>query len=779
MKEHSMFSIFSNFRRSKRAKNANVAKISPRRLSLECLEDRAVPAVFWVSNTGADTNSGTQSNPFQTISHALDVTGLDTVKDTINILPGTYTESMTGPANPNVAGAPTYTYALYIAPTNPVALQGVDASGAAITTPAGVLALISASQTVGGLDSNDYNVTNFAVFAANTDLLGLRFENSVASGSTASATDLITIYANNVSVKNSALRSGVTDPSIEPQPIGTNGSSLSIVDPTFTSTTTLSSITSYTIDNNIIEGGLLISHGTGIGAAQANLKVTRNAISDGYFGNIAIYGNLNAADNTFFIYDAALPTIGGVGLANNLISTASNSAWRQLVYFYQDSSLAMTKLQLDAIFAGNTIQDYAYATNSSGVPRATGKSATGGNPGDNSFFGFSLYNNVTQLSEVITDNPLNSSSNWSVSAGNLVKYSVNTSGAGLVNLSDLFLTPQGGTPSNYKVVLGTTPNGQGGSLDVLNVTLQGALSTNIDGNNSNNTITGNSGSNAILGFAGTDNLNGGGGDDTLTGGAGNDVLNGGAGIDTAVFTANFNNYGITYNSTTKIYTLIDKRSGSPDGTDTVTSVEKLQFADATITVSGVGTNYATVALGLANTPLGGVLFIGSGNYSETVAINQNVALVGFGSVIINAVTINGNARLGSTTVNVQASMVNMNQNGGTQSRPTDAVLISLNALTYLVASTINFSGNSVGSTPASRAGVYSTALDLYRRVKLVGTQDTNVKTNMTAQVTRYSSLISSATAPVKINFSGGSTTSSNAPPAPVTPSTGVYQLPTY
>ena len=109
-----MFSIFSNFRRSKRAKNANVAKISPRKLSLECLEDRAVPATFWVSNNGADTNSGTQSNPFQTISHALDVTGLDTVKDTINIFPGTYAETMTGPADPNVVGAPDYTYALYI-----------------------------------------------------------------------------------------------------------------------------------------------------------------------------------------------------------------------------------------------------------------------------------------------------------------------------------------------------------------------------------------------------------------------------------------------------------------------------------------------------------------------------------------------------------------------------------------------------------------------------------------------------------------------------------------
>ena len=781
MKERSMFSIFSNFRRSKRAKIANVTKISPRKLSLECLEDRAVPAIFWVSTTGDNGGPGTQLEPFRTISHALGETNLISGKDTINILPGTYAESMTGSADPNVPGAPEYTYALYIAPTNPVVLQGVDATGVAITTPTGVSAFIMASQTVGGPETDVYNVTNFAVFAANTDLLGLRFENSVASGSTASGTDLVTIYANNVSVKNSVLRSGVTDPFLDPQPIGTNGSSLSILDPTFTSTTTLSSITSYTIDNNTIEGGVLISHGAGIGAIQANLNVTRNTISDGYFGNIAIYGNLNAADNTFFIYDAALPTIGGVELANNLISTASNSAWRQLVYFYGDSSRAMTKAQLDAIFAGNTIQDYAYATNSSGVPRATGKSATGGNPGDNSFFGFSVYNNVTQLSEVITDNPDSSTSNWAVSAGNLVKYSVNTSGTGLVNLSDLLLTPQSGTPSNYKVVLGTTPNGIGGTLDVTNVILQGAIAANVDGNGANNTITGNSGSNIIFGFAGTDKLNGGGGDDTLTGGPGNDILNGGSGIDTAVFTGNFNNYGITYSAS--IYTLVDKRAGSPDGTDTVTSLEKLQFADATITVSGTGTNYATVALGLANTPMAGVLFIGSGNYNENVTITQNVALVGFGSVIINAVTINGNARLGSTTVNVQAKIVNMNQNGGTQSRPTDAVLISVNALNYNVGTLvtqINFSGDSTGTTAASRAGVYSTALNLYRRVKLVGTLDTLVKTKMTAQVIRYSSLISNnAPAPLNITFAGGSTTSSATPPAPVTPLTGVYQLPTY
>ena len=782
MKEHSMFSIFSNFRRSKRAKNANVTKIDPRKLSLECLEDRAVPATFWVSPTGNNEGPGTQLDPYRTISYALGVTALDTAKDTINIFPGSYAESMTGLADPNVAGAPDYTYALYIAPTNPVALQGVDSTGVAITTPAGVSAFISASQTVGGTESDVYDVTNFAVFAANTELLGLRFEGSVASGSSAGGTDLVSIYANNVSVKNSVLRSGVTDPFADNQPTGTNGSSLSIVDPTFTGSTLVSSITSYTIDNNTIEGGLLISRGAGIGATQANLKITRNTISDGYFGNIAIYGNLNAADNSFFIYDAALPTIGGTGLANNLISTASNSAFRQLVYFYGDSTRAMTKPQLDAIFAGNTIQDYAYATTSTGIPRATGKSATGGNPGDNSFFGFSLYNNISQLSEVITDNPLNSSSNWSVSAGNLVKYSVNTSGTGLVNLSDLLFTPQGGTPSDYKLVLGTTPNGAGGSLDVSNITLQGALSTNVDGNGANNTITGNTAPNAILGFAGTDTLNGGAGNDNLTGGPGNDTLNGGSGIDTAVFTGNFSDYGISYSTPTKAYTLIDRRVGSPDGTDSCTNLEKLQFLDATITVSGLGTDYATVALGLANTPLGGVLFIGGGNYGETVTINQDVALVGFGSVIINAVTINGNARLGSTTVNVQAVTVNMNQNGGTRSRPTDAVLIALNALNYTTATSINFSGNSAGSTNALKAGVYTTGLDLYRRTKLFGTQIAGTpaaRTNITARSVRYSSLSSGAPAPTNLQFSGGLTTSSVTPPAPVPPANGIYQLPTY
>ncbi len=777
-----MLSIFSIFRRVKRVRTAKITKLGKPKLTLECLEDRAVPATFWVSPTGSNAGAGSQLDPFRTISHALGITAQDPSKDTINIFPGTFAESMTGPADPNVPGAPDYTYGLYIAPTNPVALQGVDASGAAITSPVGVLATILASETIGGPETDIYNVTNFGVFGASTELLGLRFDASVDSGSTAEGSDLVTIYANSVSVKNSILRSGVTDPMVDEQPTGSNGSALSIVDPTFTGTTLLSSITSYTIDNNTIEGGILISHGSGIGATQANLQITRNTLSDGYFGNLAIYGNLNAADNPFFVYDAALPTVGGTGgLANNFISTEANSAWRQLVYFYGNSTLAMTTAQLTAFFAQNIIQDYAYATTSAGVPKATGKAATGGNPGDNSFFGFSIYNNISQLSEVITDNPLKSSSNWSVSAGNLVKYSVNTAGTGLVNLSDLLLTPQGGTPTNYKVVLGTTPNGTGGTLDVRNVTLQGALASDVDGNNANNTITGNSASNAILGFSGTDNLNGGGGNDTLTGGSGNDTLNGGAGVDTAVFTGNFNDYRITYNSSSKTFTLIDNRIGSPDGTDGCTNIEKLQFANTTVNVVVPITDYGTVAIGLANTPLGGVLFIGAANYAESIIINQDVSLVGFGSVIIQTVTINGNARLGSTTVNVQATTVKMNQNGGTRSRPTDAVLIALNALNYNSASVINFRGNDSSLIKQEQAGIYFT-LDRYRRVKLFGTQISvtpNVRTSITVPFLNYTTLLSGKPPNTFIQTLGSPTLSSASPPAPRPPSSGVYELPTY
>ena len=99
---------------------------------------------------------------------------------------------------------------------------------------------------------------------------------------------------------------------------------------------------------------------------------------------------------------------------------------------------------------------------------------------------------------------------------------------------------------------------------------------NVQGSNSNDSITGSNGNDILGGQGGGDTIDGGGGSDTITGGAGNDAINGGAGGDIAVFSGGVGNYGIDIG----LGTVTDNRSGSPDGTDTLTGVELLQFADA-------------------------------------------------------------------------------------------------------------------------------------------------------------------------------------------------------
>ncbi|MBB4423055.1 serralysin [Bradyrhizobium sp. CIR48] len=98
---------------------------------------------------------------------------------------------------------------------------------------------------------------------------------------------------------------------------------------------------------------------------------------------------------------------------------------------------------------------------------------------------------------------------------------------------------------------------------------------------------GGSGNDAIVGNAIANTLNGGGGNDTITGGAGNDTIIGGSGTDTAVYSGSRANYLVSYNSATQTFTLVDQRSGVPDGTDTVTGVEYFQFGGATVAASSL------------------------------------------------------------------------------------------------------------------------------------------------------------------------------------------------
>ena len=67
----------------------------------------------------------------------------------------------------------------------------------------------------------------------------------------------------------------------------------------------------------------------------------------------------------------------------------------------------------------------------------------------------------------------------------------------------------------------------------------------------------------------------------MTGGSGNDIINGGTGVDTAIFSGNFASYTFGAPSLNGSGLMQFTVTG-PDGTDTLTGVERLQFADQTV-----------------------------------------------------------------------------------------------------------------------------------------------------------------------------------------------------
>ncbi|MBU2329754.1 MAG: M10 family metallopeptidase C-terminal domain-containing protein, partial [Alphaproteobacteria bacterium] len=93
------------------------------------------------------------------------------------------------------------------------------------------------------------------------------------------------------------------------------------------------------------------------------------------------------------------------------------------------------------------------------------------------------------------------------------------------------------------------------------------------------TLNGDAGADRLEGGTGADTLNGGDDNDILIGAGGDDIIDGGAGTDTAVFTGNRADYTIgTTNGVTTI-------TGA-DGSDRLTNVERLQFANGLFDING-------------------------------------------------------------------------------------------------------------------------------------------------------------------------------------------------
>ena len=114
----------------------------------------------------------------------------------------------------------------------------------------------------------------------------------------------------------------------------------------------------------------------------------------------------------------------------------------------------------------------------------------------------------------------------------------------------------------------------------------GTTILNAYGGDGNDVLIANARGSVLHAMAGSDTLTGGAGNDALDGGEGNDKLDGGAGINTAVYHGAAANYTIT--KTAGGFTIADKTG--LDGTDQVTNVQRLQFADAGVAfdVSGHG-----------------------------------------------------------------------------------------------------------------------------------------------------------------------------------------------
>ncbi len=84
-----------------------------------------------------------------------------------------------------------------------------------------------------------------------------------------------------------------------------------------------------------------------------------------------------------------------------------------------------------------------------------------------------------------------------------------------------------------------------------------------------------------------DTLFGGPGNDTFVGGAGNDTLDGGPGLDKVIYSGNYSAYAVTTNANGSVSV------AGQSGTDTLTNIEELDFADRTVPITSSLTRRAT------------------------------------------------------------------------------------------------------------------------------------------------------------------------------------------
>lgn len=118
-----------------------------------------------------------------------------------------------------------------------------------------------------------------------------------------------------------------------------------------------------------------------------------------------------------------------------------------------------------------------------------------------------------------------------------------------------------------------------------------------------------------VGTAFADTIVGNAANNKITGGAGDDAINGGAGGDTAVFSGTRASHTVTKGADSIVVT----HNGGTDGTDTLTNVERVQFADAKVAYDSAMGQSAGNAVLLLGAVLGPALMAAKKPLINTVA----------------------------------------------------------------------------------------------------------------------------------------------------------------
>jgi Ca2+-binding RTX toxin-like protein len=182
---------------------------------------------------------------------------------------------------------------------------------------------------------------------------------------------------------------------------------------------------------------------------------------------------------------------------------------------------------------------------------------------------------------------------------------------------------------------------------------------------------------SVFGNGGADRIFSGEGNDTLSGGAGDDTIDGNVGNDTAVYSGNHTDYIITVDASYFLdpffaTATVQQIGGGGDGTDTLTNVEFLQFADGTFSIadflppSPPPTAGDDIIIGTANADtidlLGGNdTYLGLGGNDKILGGNGNDDLRGGDGND----QVSGGA--GSDTISGDAGKDSLNGNGGADS----------------------------------------------------------------------------------------------------------------